>query len=75
MRIHGQRETRTQWIQSPRYVVAVDVEWVYPLDDPTEPCLEAETVEFLREVQTHAEQGDLAWLRQAGKVYALVEAE
>jgi hypothetical protein len=74
MRIAGQRIKRTRLIQTPKYVVAVEVEMVIPADDPSEPCYEAETVQLLREIKVHAEQGDLAWLMQKGKVYAAVEA-
>jgi hypothetical protein len=51
----------------------VEVELVVPKDDPSEPCYESETVQLLRDVKEHAEQGDLAWLRQHGKVYAAVD--
>ena len=74
MRIPGERTKRTRLIQTERYVVAVEVEMVVPVDDPSEPCYEAETVRLLREVKEHAEQGDLAWLKQHGKVYAAVGA-
>jgi hypothetical protein len=74
MRIPGQRVKRTRLIQSEKYVVAVDVEMVIPVDDPSEPCYESETVQLLREVKEHADRGDLAWLTQKGKVYAAVDA-
>jgi len=74
MRIPGQRIKRTRLIQAEKYVVAVEVEMVIPIDDPSEPCYESETVQLLREVKEHAERGDLAWLREKGKVYAAVEA-
>jgi hypothetical protein len=74
MRIQGKRIKRTRLIQSEKYVVAVDVEMVIPIDDPSEPCYEAETVQFLREIKEHADQGDVAWLSARGKVYAAVEA-
>ena len=70
----GERVKRTRLIQAEKYGVVVEVEMVIPPDDPSEPCYEAETVEFLREVQQHAEQGDLAWLKQKGKLYAAVGA-
>lgn len=73
LRIPGQRETHTRLVQNGRFVVAVDVEAVIPPDDP-EPCLEAETVNFLKEVSEHAERGDRSWLAQHGQVYELVEA-
>ncbi len=74
MRIEGKRVRRTRLIQSEKYVVAVDIEMVVPADDPSEPCLESETVQLLKEVKDHADRGDLAWLAGRGKVYAAVEA-
>lgn len=73
MRISGQRIKRTRLIQTERFVVAVEVEMVLPVDDPSEPCYESETVQFLREVKEHAERGDVAWLSKQGKVYAAME--
>lgn len=73
MRIKGKRVKKTRFIQRGRYVVAVDVEMVIPPDDPSEPCYEAETVEFLKDVADHAEQGDADWLLLHGKVYELIE--
>ena len=74
MRIPGQRIRRTRLIQTEKYVVAVEVEMVVPVDDPSEPCYESETVQLLREIKEHAERGDVAWLTKKGKVYAAVEA-
>jgi hypothetical protein len=74
MRIAGERVKRMRLVQTDQYVVAVEVEMVIPPDDPDEPCLEAETVQFLREVRERAEKGDVAWLRQRGKVYASIGA-
>lgn len=73
MRIPGQRITRTRLIQTEKYVVAIEVEMVIPVDDPSEPCYESETVQLLREVKEHAERGDVPWLTKKGKVYAAVE--
>ena len=74
MRIPGQRVKRTRLIQTEKYVVAVDVEMVIPVDDSSEPCYESETVQFLREVKEHAELGNLDWLTKKGKVYVAVGA-
>ncbi len=74
MRIPGERIKRTRFIQTEKYVVAVDVEMVVPVDDPSEPCYESETVQLLREIKERAERGDVAWLTQRAKVYAAVEA-
>lgn len=74
MRIPGQRMKRTRLVQSDRYVVAVDVEMVVPMDDPSEPCYEAETINLLREIKERADAGDLPWLRRHGKVYEAIGA-
>jgi len=74
MRIPGERIKRTRYVQTEKYVVAVDVEMVIPVDDPSEPCYESETVQLLKEVQSRAESGDLEWLKTIGKVYAAVGA-
>ena len=73
MRIAGERLKRTRLVQTDKYVVAVEVEMVVPMEDPTEPCYEAETVQLLREVQLRAENGDVTWLSQHGKVYSAME--
>lgn len=70
MRIAGERVKRTRLIQGGRYVVAVDIELVIPDDDPSEPCLEAETVRLLKEVKERAERDDFEWLKRHGRVYA-----
>ncbi len=43
MRIPGERIKRTRLIQTEKYVIAVEVEMVIPVDDPSEPCYESET--------------------------------
>ena len=73
MRIAGERIKRTRLIQTDKYVVAVEVEMVVPIEDPSEPCYESETVQFLREVKEYAERGDVAWLTKHGRVYAAME--
>ena len=74
MRIEGKRLKRTRLIQKGRYVISIDVELVIPPEDDSEPCYEAETVVFLREIAEHAEQGDIEWLRRRGKVFELVDS-
>lgn len=74
MQIPGERIKRTRLIQTERYVVAVEVEMVIPPDDPSEPCYEAESIRFLREVRERAEAGDTEWLKRHGKLYAAVDA-
>ena len=63
MRIPGQRIKRKRLIHT-----------VIPVDDPSEPCYESETIQLLREIQEHAEREDVAWLTQRGKVYAALGA-
>ncbi len=72
MHIAGERIKKTRLIQTDKYVVAVEVEMVIPMDDPSEPCYEADTVKFLREVKERAERDELSWLKQNGKVYTAV---
>jgi hypothetical protein len=72
MRIAGKRLKRTRLIRTEKYVVAVDVELVVPVDDPGEACYESDTIEFLKEVKHRAEQSDIDWLMEKGKVYAAV---
>jgi hypothetical protein len=74
MRIPGNRIKRTRLIQSEKYVVAVEVEMVIPLDDPSEPCYESETVQLLHAIKERADKGDVGWLTKKGKVYAAVDA-
>ncbi len=74
MRIPGKRLRRTRLIQTPEFVVAVEVEVVVPEDDPSEPCYEAETIQFLREVAERAGRGELEWIKAHGKVYRAVDA-
>ena len=69
MRIAGERINRTRLIHTDNYVVAVEVEMVVPVEDPSEPCYEPKTVQFLKQVRERAESGDEAWLREHGKVY------
>jgi hypothetical protein len=66
------RERRTRWVQRGQYAVEVEVEVVYPEDDPSEPCLEPATVRWLDEIARRAAQGDLAYLQRVGRVFQLV---
>ncbi len=73
MQIAGERIRRTKLVQTDHFVVAVEVEMVIPDEDPSEPCFEPETVQLLKEVRERATEGDVAWLREHGKVYAALE--
>ena len=63
-----------RWVHAGPCVVRVAVEAVMPTDDPSEPCYEPVTVEFLREVHERAEAGDVEWLKNVGDVYVRLSA-
>ena len=66
------REKRKRWVQRGQYAVEVEVEVIYPAEDPTEPCLEPATVHRLDEIARRAAQGDVAYLRKVGRVFQAV---
>ncbi len=66
------REMRKRWVQRGRYAVEVEVEVIYPEDDPSEPCLEPTTLRWLDEVARKAEEGDVEYLQQAGRLFQAV---
>ncbi len=74
MYLPGKRVMRTRLVRTDRYVVAVEVEAVIPDADPSEPCYEPQVVELLRQVELHARDGDVEWLKRHGKVYVAVDA-
>jgi len=67
-----QREKRKRWVQRGQYAVEVEVEVVYPAELPSEACLEPATVRWLDEVARKAEEGDIQFLRRAGRVFQAV---
>lgn len=66
------REKRKRWVQRGNYAVEVEVEVIYPAEDPNEPCLEPATIRWLDEVAAKAEAGDLAFLQRAGRVFQAI---
>lgn len=74
MNLPGKRIRKTRLVRTDRFVVAVEVEAVIPDADPSEACYEPKTVELLRQVEMHAQSGDVEWLKQHGKVYTAMEA-
>jgi len=66
------RETRKRWVQRGQYAVEVEVEVVYPEDDPSEPCLEPATLRRLDEIARKAEEGDVEYLQKVGRVFQAV---
>lgn len=71
-RLAEKREKRKRWVQRGLYAVEVEVEVVYPEDDPSEACLEPQTIRWLDEIARRAEQGDLEYLRSVGRVFQTV---
>jgi len=66
------REKRKRWVQRGQYAVEVEVEVIYPAEDPSEPCLEPATARWLDEIAQRAEKGDVQYLRMAGRVFQVV---
>ncbi|HEY2250256.1 MAG TPA: hypothetical protein VGH74_04310 [Planctomycetaceae bacterium] len=66
------REKRKRWVQRGQFAVEVEVEVVFPDESPDEACLEPTTVRWLDDVARHAEVGDVAYLRNVGRVFQLV---
>ena len=66
------REKRKRWVQRGQYAVELEVDVIYPDDDPLVPCLEPATVRWLDEVARRAEAGDLDYLRTVGRVFQAV---
>lgn len=67
-----QRERRKRWVQRGAYAVEVEVDVVYQDESPSEACLEPATVRWLDEVARKADEGDLEFLRRAGRVFQAV---
>ena len=70
--MNERREKRKRWVQRGEYAVEVEVEVVYPADDPSEACLEPATVRWLDEVARRAEEGDVEFLRRVGRVFQAI---
>jgi hypothetical protein len=68
------KQKRKRWVQRGQFAVEVEVEVVYPEDDPSEPCLEPATVRWLDEIASKAEKGDVEYLRKVGRVFQAVPA-
>jgi hypothetical protein len=46
---------------------------ILPEEDPSEPCYEPATVQFLKEVKERADADDIEWLKRHGRVYRVLE--
>jgi hypothetical protein len=71
-RMPERREKRKRWVQRGLYAVEVEVEVIYPQDDPSEACLEPPTIRWLDEIAQRAEQGDVEYLQRVGRVFQAV---
>lgn len=67
-----QREKRKRWVQRGEYAVEVEMEVIYPAELSSEACLEPATIRWLDEVARKAEEGDVEFLRRAGRVFQSV---
>jgi hypothetical protein len=70
--MNERREKRKRWVQRGQFAVEVEVEVLYPADDPSEPCLEPDTVRWLDEVARKAAEGDVEFLQKVGRVFQAV---
>ncbi len=70
--MNERREKRKRWVQRGQFAVEVEVEVVFPADDPDEACLEPSTVRWLDEIANRAAQGDVDYLKQVGRVFQAV---
>ena len=69
MVLKGRKIRIERWIHSTTCAVRVEVDAVIPDADPSEPCLEPPTLRFLDDLQTKADQGQIAELEKFGDVY------
>ncbi|MBN1344874.1 MAG: hypothetical protein JXQ73_19425 [Phycisphaerae bacterium] len=69
MALRGKRTKIERWIHAASCVVRVEVEAIVPDADPSEPCLEPQTIRYLDELQSKADRGLIDELAQAGDVY------
>jgi hypothetical protein len=69
MALQGKRTRIERWIHAEQCVVRVEVDAIVPDADPSEPCLEPQTIRFLDELQNKADRGLIDELAQVGDVY------
>ena len=65
----GKRIRIPKWVHDRHCVVRVEAEAVIPDADPSEPCLEPETLRWLDELQRLADEGDAEELAKVGEVF------
>lgn len=69
MPVRGKRVRIPQWIFGDMCVLRLDVDAVVPDADPSEPCLEPNTLRYLDELQELASTGNVTELEKHGVVY------
>lgn len=69
MLLQGNRTRIERWIHAAPCVVRVEVDAIIPDADPSEPCLEPQTIRYLDELQSKADRGLTDELARAGDVY------
>jgi len=69
MVLKGKRTSIDRWIHATPCVVRVEVEAIIPDADPSEPCLEPQTLRYLDELQSKADRGLIDELAGVGDVY------
>jgi hypothetical protein len=69
VRVPGKRIKVPKTILGDLCVLRLEVEAVIPDADPSEPCLESETVRYLGRLQELAHAGNVAELEKHGRVY------
>ncbi|HWB54766.1 MAG TPA: hypothetical protein VG722_11260 [Tepidisphaeraceae bacterium] len=65
----GKKVRVLKWIHGNLCVVRLEVDAVIPDADPSEPCLEPETVRWLDQLQQWANEGKVDELAKVGEVY------
>ena len=69
MLLPGKRIKISQWVHSASCAVRVEVDAVVPDADPSEPCLEPQTMRWLDELQRKADAGLVDELAKVGELY------
>jgi hypothetical protein len=69
MGLVGERVRIPKWIDGDNFIVRVEVEAVYPVDDPREPCLEPRVLSHLDHLRRLAKARNFAELEKHGIVY------
>jgi hypothetical protein len=69
MGLQGKQTKIERWIHASACVVRVEVDAIIQDADPSEACLEPQTVRFLDELQQKADRGLINELAGVGDVY------